>query len=210
MTCRAWHGRHSALIMPCFMVRMWIRGDAFLRGSAGFQPSGTSDDAGRLAGDLVVLRQQGARHRLCQAPEPGKLHHISFFLESWHDVGCAADIIARYNISLDIGPTRHGITRGQTITSSILPATATRCSPAVIPTTPTTRPEPGTSRNCKAIFLLRESTERTPGRRDLSGHHGMGRRWGLVSVHAGRFRRQSFHPSAAHPLCQCRITRNAA
>ena len=48
-------------------------------------------------------------------PEPGKLHHISFFLESWHDVGRAADIIARYNISLDIGPTRHGITRGQTI-----------------------------------------------------------------------------------------------
>ena len=30
-------------------------------------------------------------------------------------VGHAADIIARYNIALDIGPTRHGITRGQTI-----------------------------------------------------------------------------------------------
>jgi catechol-2,3-dioxygenase len=29
--------------------------------------------------------------------------------------GQAADIIARYDISLDIGPTRHGITRGQTI-----------------------------------------------------------------------------------------------
>ena len=26
-----------------------------------------------------------------------------------------ADIIARYDIPLDIGPTRHGITRGQTI-----------------------------------------------------------------------------------------------
>lgn len=48
-------------------------------------------------------------------PEPGKLHHISFLLESWHDVGHAADIIARYDISIDIGPTRHGITRGQTI-----------------------------------------------------------------------------------------------
>jgi catechol 2,3-dioxygenase len=30
-------------------------------------------------------------------------------------VGQAADIIARYDIPLDIGPTRHGITRGQTI-----------------------------------------------------------------------------------------------
>ncbi|WP_298162705.1 catechol 2,3-dioxygenase [Acidocella sp.] len=47
--------------------------------------------------------------------EPGKLHHISFNLESWNDVGHAADIITRYDISVDIGPTRHGITRGQTI-----------------------------------------------------------------------------------------------
>jgi catechol 2,3-dioxygenase len=46
---------------------------------------------------------------------PGKFHHAAFLLESWNDVGHAADIIARYNIALDIGPTRHGITRGQTI-----------------------------------------------------------------------------------------------
>lgn len=48
-------------------------------------------------------------------PEPGKFHHAAFFLESWHDVGNAADIMTRYGISIDIGPTRHGITRGQTI-----------------------------------------------------------------------------------------------
>jgi catechol 2,3-dioxygenase len=48
-------------------------------------------------------------------PEPGKFHHVAFSLDSWHEVGQAADIIARYDISLDIGPTRHGITRGQTI-----------------------------------------------------------------------------------------------
>jgi catechol 2,3-dioxygenase len=48
-------------------------------------------------------------------PEDGRLHHASFLLESWHDVGHAADVIARYEISIDIGPTRHGITRGQTI-----------------------------------------------------------------------------------------------
>jgi catechol 2,3-dioxygenase len=47
--------------------------------------------------------------------EPAKFHHASFFLESWHDVGHAADLISHYNISHDIGPTRHGITRGQTI-----------------------------------------------------------------------------------------------
>jgi catechol 2,3-dioxygenase len=47
--------------------------------------------------------------------DPGKFHHAAFSLESWHEVGQAADIIARYDIPLDIGPTRHGITRGQTI-----------------------------------------------------------------------------------------------
>lgn len=47
--------------------------------------------------------------------EPDKFHHVAFSLDSWHEVGQAADIIARYDIPLDIGPTRHGITRGQTI-----------------------------------------------------------------------------------------------
>ena len=46
---------------------------------------------------------------------PGMFHHASFLLDSWHDVGHAADVIARYDISRDIGPTRHGITMGQTI-----------------------------------------------------------------------------------------------
>jgi catechol 2,3-dioxygenase len=47
--------------------------------------------------------------------EPDRFHHVAFALDSWHEVGQAADIIARYDIPLDIGPTRHGITRGQTI-----------------------------------------------------------------------------------------------
>ncbi|RME67130.1 MAG: catechol 2,3-dioxygenase, partial [Alphaproteobacteria bacterium] len=57
------------------------------------------------AHDLAIVRHE----------EDGKFHHASFLLENWHDVGHAADIITRYNISRDIGPTRHGITRGQTI-----------------------------------------------------------------------------------------------
>lgn len=46
---------------------------------------------------------------------PNKLHHVAFMLEDWNDIGNAADLIGRYDIALDIGPTRHGITRGQTI-----------------------------------------------------------------------------------------------
>ncbi len=48
-------------------------------------------------------------------PDPDKLHHVSFYLETWEDVLRAADIISKEDISLDIGPTRHGITRGATI-----------------------------------------------------------------------------------------------
>lgn len=52
---------------------------------------------------------------LVRFPAKGKLHHVSFLLESWTDIGHAADLMTRYNMSVDIGPTRHGITRGQTI-----------------------------------------------------------------------------------------------
>jgi len=47
--------------------------------------------------------------------KPGKFHHAGFFLESWTDVGHAADIMVHNKINIDIGPTRHGVTRGQTI-----------------------------------------------------------------------------------------------
>jgi catechol 2,3-dioxygenase len=61
--------------------------------------------AGMKAHDIAFVKH----------PEPGKLHHISFELENWQSIGNAADILTRYDISIDIGPTRHGITRGQTI-----------------------------------------------------------------------------------------------
>ena len=47
--------------------------------------------------------------------EPGKLHHVAFFIEDWNAIGHAADIMVREDITIDLGPTRHGITRGQTI-----------------------------------------------------------------------------------------------
>ncbi|MDN7437447.1 catechol 2,3-dioxygenase [Burkholderia multivorans] len=47
-------------------------------------------------------------------PEPGKLHHVSFLLESVVDVYRAADQMGRDRIPIDVGPTRHGVTRGAT------------------------------------------------------------------------------------------------
>lgn len=42
-------------------------------------------------------------------------HHCSFFLDSWHDILKSADIMAKNRVKIDVAPTRHGITRGETI-----------------------------------------------------------------------------------------------
>lgn len=57
------------------------------------------------AHDLAMVRHK----------EDGKLHHVSFMMESWEQVLRAADIMSRNRVSIDIGPTRHGITQGTTI-----------------------------------------------------------------------------------------------
>ncbi len=44
-----------------------------------------------------------------------KFHHASFYLDNWTDVLRAADLISMTDTSIDIGPTRHGLTHGQTI-----------------------------------------------------------------------------------------------
>jgi len=60
---------------------------------------------GNKAHDVAFVRHE----------EKGKLHHCAFLLDDWSDIGRAADLMARYDIAIDIGPTRHGLTRGQTI-----------------------------------------------------------------------------------------------
>ena len=57
------------------------------------------------AHDVAFIRQ----------PVKGKFHHASFELGSWEKVLRAGDILSRTRTSIDIGPTRHGITRGETI-----------------------------------------------------------------------------------------------
>jgi catechol 2,3-dioxygenase len=47
--------------------------------------------------------------------EDDKLHHVAFLLETWEQVLRAADIMSMHRVSIDIGPTRHGVTRGTTI-----------------------------------------------------------------------------------------------
>ena len=45
----------------------------------------------------------------------GGLHHFAFWLDDWDHVRRSADVLAYNGIQIDVGPTRHGITRGNTI-----------------------------------------------------------------------------------------------
>jgi len=45
----------------------------------------------------------------------GKLHHFAFELLDWSEIKRAGDLFSMDDVSVDIGPTQHGITRGETI-----------------------------------------------------------------------------------------------
>jgi catechol 2,3-dioxygenase len=54
-------------------------------------------------------------HDIAFAPAPvAGLHHIAFFLDDWSSVKHAADVMAKKKVRIDVAPTRHGITRGET------------------------------------------------------------------------------------------------
>ena len=74
----------------------------------------TPDGAGNVA---IWLSCSHKVHDIAfvEHAEPGKLHHCSFLLESWEEVLRAADILSMNKVPIDIGPTRHGVTRGCTI-----------------------------------------------------------------------------------------------
>ncbi|MEU4644540.1 catechol 2,3-dioxygenase [Micromonospora sp. NPDC023814] len=59
---------------------------------------------GNTVHDIAILKGPNA-----------KLHHFAFELSSWSDILRAGDLMAMDDVPVDVGPTRHGITRGQTI-----------------------------------------------------------------------------------------------
>ena len=73
------------------------------------------DDTGMIIALFLSCSNKAHDLAIVRHEEDNKLHHVSFLVEDWSAIGEAADIITRYDISRDIGPTRHGITRGQTI-----------------------------------------------------------------------------------------------
>ena len=73
------------------------------------------DDTGMIIALFLTCSNKAHDLAIVRHEEDGKLHHVSFLVEDWTSLRDAADILTRYDISRDIGPTRHGITRGQTI-----------------------------------------------------------------------------------------------
>ncbi|MES4889585.1 catechol 2,3-dioxygenase [Streptomyces sp. NPDC096012] len=45
----------------------------------------------------------------------GKLHHFAYALTDWHEIKRAGGLFAMDDVPVDVGPTQHGITRGETI-----------------------------------------------------------------------------------------------
>ncbi|MGI9594728.1 MAG: VOC family protein, partial [Acidimicrobiales bacterium] len=66
---------------------------------------------------IIAFRERSAKpHDIAFVEGPnGTLHHFSFWLDDWDHVRRAADILAYNGVTIDVGPTRHGLTRGNTI-----------------------------------------------------------------------------------------------
>ncbi|MCA1841678.1 MAG: catechol 2,3-dioxygenase [Actinobacteria bacterium] len=59
---------------------------------------------GEQAHDIAILKGPDSR-----------LHHIAFQVDNWNEVLRAGDILSMNDVAIDVGPARHGITRGQTL-----------------------------------------------------------------------------------------------
>lgn len=81
----------------------------------GFDLSEQVIDGELMIGAFLSCSNKAHDIAFIRHEEKDKFHHASFHLESWEEVLRAGDIMSKYDIPIDIGPTRHGITRGKTI-----------------------------------------------------------------------------------------------
>lgn len=73
------------------------------------------DENGDRVAQFLTVSMKAHDVAFIKHPEKAKFHHASFLLDTWEDVLRAADLISMEDVSLDIGPTRHGLTHGKTI-----------------------------------------------------------------------------------------------
>lgn len=72
------------------------------------------DDDAHVIATWMTNNNQIHQLAVLEGPQ-SKLHHFAFKLGDWAEVGRAADLMSMDDVPIDIGPTRHGITRGQTV-----------------------------------------------------------------------------------------------
>jgi catechol 2,3-dioxygenase len=83
--------------------------------------------------------QLAARHRSSTAPTAPCT--TGLLVDDWDHIRKAADTLAYNGVQIDQGPTRRGVTRGNTIYSSTPSASATRCSPRLLGPQPRSSPD---------------------------------------------------------------------
>jgi catechol 2,3-dioxygenase len=71
-------------------------------------------DHGDLLGSWMFCTNTPHDMAFIKGPN-GKLHHFAYQLADWSEILRAGDLFAMDDVSVDVGPTRHGITRGTTI-----------------------------------------------------------------------------------------------
>lgn len=70
---------------------------------------------GTLIAGFLTVGMKAHDVAFIECPEPNKFHHASFLLDTWESVLKAADLLTMTDTPKDLGPTRHGLTHGQTI-----------------------------------------------------------------------------------------------
>lgn len=116
---------------------------------------------GELVSSFMACSNAPHDFAFIQGPN-GKLHHFAYLMTDWNAIRRSGDILSMDDVQVDIGPTRHGITRGRRSTSSIPPATATRSSPAATRPSRTSRRSPGRWRR-SAVASTTSPTRSTSG-----------------------------------------------
>ena len=104
---------HALITTSDVALKQRFLGDVFDFYATERVQTSLDDDAHLIA---TWLTSNNQIHQLaCLEGPQAKLHHFAFKLGDWQEVGRAADLFSMDDVSIDIGPTRHGITRGQTV-----------------------------------------------------------------------------------------------
>lgn len=73
-----------------------------------------ADGSGHTIASFMTGNNQVHQIAVLEGPQ-AKLHHFAFRLEDWSAVGRAADLCTINDVPINLGPTRHGITKGTTV-----------------------------------------------------------------------------------------------